>query len=487
MIGALWNGVIGIATFDRAMGVESNNVTNATTVGHKADEITFEDLMYRDGFGKGVAIQTINKNFSQGGIKLTNVDLDVAIEGKGFFITKERITGDTYYSRAGNFQQAEDGFLENQDKMKILGLSPQIKNVVSTNPADTMFTNDFSRNMVSTNVYFNETVMNINTRVSDYNSLATSDNSTGSNSKTASSKINDVDYLRKNYLDKLALFQTTPSNTSVPSTSQISNVDFSSSLSELNDVNDSISITLNGNTYRQYFDTDLQTTLNKFSDKLSNSEGFTSSIDTTTGMLTIEGMVPGKSFKINDAKINNTYFESSNTQNAVAGSGLAMIDSARTAFKNAVENANAKFLEITNTLSFSDKSVIGNDEINLRLNSLGLMEDAKGKVSITDDGLVFVTEGDNKFLVSKIQTAHFRNEQGLKAVGTNTFKITEESGRALNADNLNKLISTALENANVSYSSTLSTLLFYQKAFEANSKSISTSDEFIKTAIDMKK
>ncbi len=487
MIGALWNGVIGIATFDRAMGVESNNVTNATTVGHKADEITFEDLMYRDGFGKGVAIQTINKNFSQGGIKLTNVDLDVAIEGKGFFITKERITGDTYYSRAGNFQQAEDGFLENQDKMKILGLSPQIKNVVSTSPADTMFTNDFSRNMVSTNVYFNETVMNINTRVSDYNSLATSDNSTGSNSKTASSKINDVDYLRKNYLDKLALFQTTPSNTSVPSTSQISNVDFSSSLSELNDVNDSISITLNGNTYRQYFDTDLQTTLNKFSDKLSNSEGFTSSIDTTTGMLTIEGMVPGKSFKINDAKINNTYFESSNTQNAVAGSGLAMIDSARTAFKNAVENANAKFLEITNTLSFSDKSVIGNDEINLRLNSLGLMEDAKGKVSISDDGLVFVTEGDNKFLVSKIQTAHFRNEQGLKAVGTNTFKITEESGRALNADNLNKLISTALENANVSYSSTLSTLLFYQKAFEANSKSISTSDEFIKTAIDMKK
>lgn len=487
MIGALWNGVIGIATFDRAMGVESNNVTNASTVGHKADEITFEDLMYRDGFGKGVAIQTINKNFSQGGIKLTNVDLDVAIEGKGFFITKERTTGDTYYSRAGNFQQAEDGFLENQDKMKILGLSPQIKNVISTNPTDTIFTNDFSKNMVSTNLYFNETVMNINTRVSDYNSLATSDNSTGSNSKTASSKINDVDYLKKNYLDKLALFQTNPSATSVPSTSQISQVDFSSSLSELNDVNDSISITLNGNTYRQYFDTDLKTTLNKFSDKLSNSEGFTSSIDTTTGMLTIEGMVPGKSFKINDVKINNNYLTSSNTQNAVAGSGLAMIDSARTAFKNAVENANAKFLEITNTLSFGDKSVIGNDDINLRLNSLGLMEDAKGKVSITDDGLVFVTEGDNKFLVSKIQTAHFRNEQGLKAVGTNTFKITEESGIALNADKLNKLVSTALENANVSYSNTLSTLLFYQKAFEANSKSISTSDEFIKTAIDMKK
>lgn len=70
MIGALWNGVIGIATFDRAMGVESNNVSNATTVGHKADEVTFEDLMYNDRFGKGVGIQTITKNFSQGGLNL---------------------------------------------------------------------------------------------------------------------------------------------------------------------------------------------------------------------------------------------------------------------------------------------------------------------------------------------------------------------------------------------------------------------------------
>lgn len=487
MIGALWNGVIGISTFDRAMGVESNNVSNATIIGHKADEVTFEDLMYNDRFGKGVAIQTITKNFSQGGIKLTNVDLDVAIEGKGFFVVNERTTGDTYYTRAGNFKQAEDGFLENQDKMKVLGLSPQIRNVTSTNPADVMFTNEFSKNMVSTNVYFDETVMNINTRVSDYNSLATDDSTTGSNSKTTSSKINDVDFLRKNYLDKLAFFQTNPTTTSVSSISQISQVDFSSSLSELNDANDFLSITLNGKTYKQYFDTDLKTTLNKFSDKLSNSEGFTSTIDTTSGILNIEGMVPGKSFKINDAKINNNYLTFSNTQDAVEGSGLAMIDSARIAFKTAVENANAKFLEVTNTLSFADKSVIGNDEINLRLNALGLMEDAKGTVTISDDGLVFVTEGDNKFLVSKIQTAHFRNEQGLKSVGTNIFKMTDESGIALNADNLNKLVSTSLESANVSYSNTLSTLLFYQKAFEANSKSISTSDEFIKTAIDMKK
>lgn len=485
MIGALWNGVIGLSTYDRAIAVESNNVSNAATIGHKSDQIIFEDLMYKNGFGKGVGIQTINKNFSQGGIKLTNVDLDVAIEGKGFFIVTERTTGNIYYTRAGNFQQAEDGFLETQDKMKVLGLSPQVRNIISTNSADTMFTNDFSRNMISTNVYFNESVMNINARVSDYIASATSDLTTGDNSKTSSSKILDVDYMKKNYLEKLALFQSNPTTVSIPSISQSSEINFSSSLSELKENTDYLSVTLNGKEYKEYFDTDIATTLNNFSDKLSNTEGFTSKVDTSTGILTITGMVPGKAFKISEAKINDNYLNFSNTRDAVEGSGLAMIESARTAFKNAVENANAKFLEITNTLSYADKSVIGNDEINTRLNALGLMEGAKGTITISDDGLVFLTEGDNKFLISKIQTAHFRNEQGLKATGTNTFEMTDESGMALNADNLNKLVSTALENPNVTYSNTLSTLLFYQKAFEANSKSISTSDDFIKTAIDM--
>lgn len=187
----------------------------------------------------------------------------------------------------------------------------------------------------------------------------------------------------------MALFQSNPTTVSIPSISQSSEINFSSSLSELKENTDYLSVTLNGKEYKEYFDTDIATTLNNFSDKLSNTEGFTSKVDTSTGILTITGMVPGKAFKISEAKINDNYLNFSNTRDAVEGSGLAMIESARTAFKNAVENANAKFLEITNTLSYADKSVIGNDEINTRLNALGLMEGAKGTITISDDGLVF--------------------------------------------------------------------------------------------------
>jgi flagellar hook protein FlgE len=84
MIGALWNGITGLNTFEKAINVESNNATNVNTVGYKEDVITFEDMMYQNRYGKGVNVETVSKAMNQqGGIKLTNNTYDVAIEGRG--------------------------------------------------------------------------------------------------------------------------------------------------------------------------------------------------------------------------------------------------------------------------------------------------------------------------------------------------------------------------------------------------------------------
>ena len=48
MIGGLWNGVTGLATFEKALNVESNNSTNVNTVGYKEDIVNFADLMYEN-------------------------------------------------------------------------------------------------------------------------------------------------------------------------------------------------------------------------------------------------------------------------------------------------------------------------------------------------------------------------------------------------------------------------------------------------------
>lgn len=583
MISALWNGVSGISNYDKGISVESNNIANSSTTGHKLDEITFADMLYTNGgYGKGVTTQSISKQFGQGNINPTSGNLDVAINGKGFFIVTDK-AGETYYTRAGDFKQTKDGWLQTQDGMNVLGLVPQNKLISSTNPQDTQFTTEYSKNIISTNINDGKgTISNINAKTTDYTKTATTDDPSlkGDNYKSAQAKVRDVDALITDYLNKLSKYDA--SQASVASVSQISKVDFSSQFSNLSNKGNSISLSIDGQSFSVAFDNDgiasqqdmqdiynflspegrtayglsdpstiptqtqvddlfsaipdqavidamptstpaeiaakaaaqaqkdqavtayqtanqtrvdAQTSYNTaknaisaykdLADKISNTAGYSASVK--DGVLTVESLVAGKSFNITNAKVNEAGVNPTITQSAIAGSGTAMLDSARDALKQAIEKAGGKFLEITNVMEYANLGSYGTSNLNLRLDTLGLVEGDLGQVSISDDGFVFVKSGDNKFLVGRISTAAFRNEQGLDPVGDNKYSATKSSGIAYNADSMNKMQEKSLERSNVEYSSTLTSLMVYQKAFEASSKSITTSDDFLKTAIEMVK
>ena len=84
----------------------------------------------------------------------------------------------------------------------------------------------------------------------------------------------------------------------------------------------------------------------------------------------------------------------------------------------------------------------------------------------------------------------FVAKDGNKVLSDNNFTDVDYDkldGIAYNADSMNKMQEKSLERSNVEYSSTLTSLMVYQKAFEASSKSITTSDDFLKTAIEMVK
>jgi len=583
MISALWNGVSGISNYDKGISVESNNIANSSTTGHKLDEITFADMLYTNGgYGKGVTTQSISKQFGQGNINPTSGNLDVAINGKGFFIVTDK-AGETYYTRAGDFKQTKDGWLQTQDGMNVLGLVPQNKLISSTNPQDTQFTTEYSKNIISTNINDGKgTISNINAKTTDYTKTATTDDPSlkGDNYKSAQAKVRDVDALITDYLNKLSKYDA--SQASVASVSQISKVDFSSQFSNLSNKGNSISLSIDGQSFSVAFDNDgiasqqdmqdiynflspegrtayglsdpstiptqtqvddlfsaipdqavidamptstpaeiaakaaaqaqkdqavtayqtanqtrvdAQTSYNTaknaisaykdLADKISNTAGYSASVK--DGVLTVESLVAGKSFNITNAKVNEAGVNPTITQSAIAGSGTAMLDSARDALKQAIEKAGGKFLEITNVMEYANLGSYGTSNLNLRLDTLGLVEGDLGQVSISDDGFVFVKSGDNKFLVGRISTAAFVNEQGLDPVGDNKYSATKSSGTPYNADSMNKMQEKSLERSNVEYSSTLTSLMVYQKAFEASSKSITTSDDFLKTAIEMVK
>ena len=560
MIGAMWNGVSGIWNHDKGIAVESNNLANSNTVGHKKDQISFSDVLYSQaGFGKGVQTQSISKQFEQGNIVQSGVGIDVAIEGKGFFVVKSRENpNEIYYTRAGNLVQAKDGFLVTQDDYKIQGLVPQSKITTTTNPLDMMFTDEYTKSLVSSNINSGSgTVYNINAKASDYVSSSKDDDilKKGDGYKTSQNKINDIEALKADYIEKLNKFLMDQSTTNTPSISQKSQIDFSSNLSSLQATDNTISVTIDNKTYSVKFDvnstindeemqklydfldtngkakynlvdpnsiqsqanidamptTTPQEILDKttaqtlrddqinsytnanslinamkdLSDKISSKEGMSSSVK--DGTLVIDTLIAGGSFNISDIKLNDTNFSSTKLQEAVKGSGLAMVDSARDALKNAVENADGKFLQITNVLEYGNLGVIGENDINVRLDELGISDKSTADISISDDGFVFVKSQGHSFLVGRLSTAGFRNEQGLEPMGGNLFQASQYSGNAFNSDTMNIIRGGALERANIDYGSTLTQIMVYQKAFEASSKSITTSDEFLQTAIQMKK
>lgn len=560
MIGAMWNGIAGIWQHDKGIAVESNNLANSNTVGHKKDQISFSDLLYSQaGFGKGVQTQSISKQFEQGNIVQSGVGIDVAIEGKGFFVVKSRENpNEIYYTRAGNLVQAKDGFLVTQDDYKIQGLVPQSKITTTTNPLDMMFTDEYTKSLVSTNINNGSgTVYNINAKASDYVSSSKDDDilKKGDGYKTSQNKINDIEALKADYIEKLNKFLMDQSTTNTPSISQKSQIDFSSNLSSLQATDNTINVTIDNKTYSVKFDvnstinneemqklydfldtngkakynlvdpnsiqsqanidamptTTPQEILDKataqalrddqinsytnansiinamkdLSDKISSKEGMSSSVK--DGTLVIDTLIAGGSFNISDIKLNDTNFNSTKLQEAVKGSGLAMVDSARDALKNAVENADGKFLQITNVLEYGNLGVIGENDINVRLDELGISDKSTADISISDDGFVFVKSQGHSFLVGRLSTAGFRNEQGLEPMGGNLFQASQYSGNAFNSDTMNIIRGGALERANIDYGSTLTQIMVYQKAFEASSKSITTSDEFLQTAIQMKK
>lgn len=494
MIGGLWNGITGLNTFERALNVESNNVANVNTIGYKEDVITFEDAMYQSRYGKGAMVEDVNKAMSQqGSIKLTNGEYDVAIEGKGYFIvsdTTQNGTTEKYYTRAGNFARAENGTLQTQNGMKVLGLN---SSSVSSDPTITKFTDSYSKMIASEAINSPTTLQTINAKSTDYNVSATNDDITiksGSDYKSRSGKIRDIEALVVDYKNKLNSYASDSSAVSTSSVSQITKADLSTSMNNLTKENDRIEVVINNTKVTQLFDTDVTTTLKKFSDKVSDVAGISSSIDldstsATYGQLTINSLIPGKETNIGNLQINENYISNSNIQDAIEGTGKGAVDSSKAALQTALTRANAQFLDITSTIDLTGQENLNVNEMQLNLSNLNL-SNITGTVEISD-GIVYVKDGENKFLVGKIQTAYFNNEQGLSPAGGNAYQVSRESGDPVYAGNENKLVGSSVEQSKANLANSLTALLIYQRAFEANSKSVSTSDEMLQTAIQLKK
>ncbi|MBN2476194.1 MAG: flagellar basal-body rod protein FlgG [Pirellulales bacterium] len=125
-IQALYSAATGMSAMETKLDVVANNLANMQTTGFKKGRANFEDLIYRHerlpgaedsagqytptgiSIGLGTRVSSIQGDFEQGPFLLTGEQLDVAIQGAGFFQVADP-NGDIYYTRAGNFSLNANG------------------------------------------------------------------------------------------------------------------------------------------------------------------------------------------------------------------------------------------------------------------------------------------------------------------------------------------------------------------------------------------
>jgi flagellar hook protein FlgE len=149
------------------------------------------------------------------------------------------------------------------------------------------------------------------------------------------------------------------------------------------------------------------------------------------------------------------------------------------------KGAGAEFLEIKTTLDQTSSQ----DSLQLRLDTLGISDSAFGEFSVDSSGLITMKQDGAEFAIGQVAIALFNNERGLDPMGNNLLAKTTQSGEPtfnVNNDRTATIESATLELSTADLSESLVNLMVFQRAFEANAKSITTADGLLTTLIALK-
>jgi len=150
------------------------------------------------------------------------------------------------------------------------------------------------------------------------------------------------------------------------------------------------------------------------------------------------------------------------------------------------EGAGAEYLQITTTVNqLGSKS-----DIQLRLDTLKLTDSAFGAFEVDESGLITMQQDGTTYAIGQVAIAKFTDNRGLDPVGDNLLKSTTRSGNPifnLDNDKTAAIKGGTLELSTSDLSESLVNLMVFQRAFEANAKSITTADQILTTLIQLKR
>jgi flagellar hook protein FlgE len=498
----------GLNADSTALNTIANNLTNMNTTAFKSQSVNFSDLFYQQvgtagsgdpiQRGSGTQVSSIETDFSNGSPNTTDVDTDVALQGNGFFVVNNG--GTNLLTRAGNFSLDSNGNLISANGLSVMGF-PATNGVVNTNAPLTPVhipVSEVEPPSATTSFGMTATLnssaavgSSISGKVQVYDSLGSSYQANVTYTKTGTNawsySISMPDTLQAN--SSTAAGVTTINYNFGSSGGVQATVDPGTNLVITGPNASNISTTISapavtaGESVSQYA-ADLQSAL--------NAAGVTGTVTSTGGQLSISGSgisTTGSVIQDPTASANATgalTFDSSG--NLVSPSAdVTGISFAGLSDGAANMNMNWELFGANGTANLSQvdqTSAVSSTTQN------GYASGNYSGFTIGSDGTVTATfNNGQKLNVGQLALANVVNLQGLQHMGSGDYATTLASGTATigvsGTSGLGTMQGGALESSNVNISAEFSALIIAQRAFEANSKAVTTFDTVTQETINM--
>lgn len=531
MMRSLYSGVSGLKVHQTRMDVIGNNISNVNTVGFKASNVTFADILYQTSssatgpnaetgragqnpmqIGLGASMSAISTTIeTSGGAQRTDNPFDIMIEGDGFFVVNNG--GGNFFTKAGSFKIDASGTLCNASGYAVMGWQVDPNDPTKTvadavSPLQVMAPdNKYSEPEATRAVYFSG---NIDSMDSSF------DSDTG---KLTAFSI--YDNLGRSYTVNLKLTQRPVDNTGgggaggTAATEERLDYQYNIDIVDILDSNgDSIFVTLDEYGKVAAIKDNVEVSFGGVSFKVDTTvdpvghEEYSITSDGTDSLVLAFDPKNGK-FKgiVNSTNLGNLYGNGGGTgtgdddnYNAVdftlaigagtgTGGGNANGPSDINPFPEAVEVDFSKMTMFKKTGSTKIEPTKG-DLKGLRAGRPG--GNLKG-ISVDKLGMIYgVYDNGVSKLLGQIVVATFANPAGLEAVGGNLFTTTQNSGEF---DGIGEDISTSggqfntgvLEMSNVDLSTEFTNMITTQRGFQANSRIITVSDSLIEELVNLKR
>lgn len=466
---SLFAGVAGLNANGQTISIIADNIANTNTVGFKSSRAEFVDVLAGNlggggsgRIGAGVRLSGVTQSFTQGSLESTGVTTDLAIDGGGFFILQD--TTGVFYSRAGLFSLNASQVLVNSQGQAVQGFG-----VTAGVPNGALASIDLS-SISSTPRPTSLVEININLDPNDQalaggaagfnhtNAVTTSNSQTGIRIyDSLGNPTNILVYFRKNDAAANSWFYYVGMNRE--------DVDFASYGPPFN------TFTTVAGHEQDFFP--IQSGTLSF-----NSQG--ALITESAAALSIDYDADGDG-AISGAEVGAPVATPANATGWAFAGGAASGQVITFDFGTTPTEGGSG---TDRTTQFGGATVSGANNFIRFLTQDGFTAGTLSNIDIDENGFVTGTFSNGQTQkLAQVALATFANLSGLQRVGQNNFIESVASGQPVNgspnAAGLGAIRSGFLEQSNTDLAEEFVRLILSQRAFQANTRTISTANELL--------